>query len=63
MYPYKGGFFVLVKSNNPEADYYKLVEKGIYLIPMEEGLRVALSCITTAEVYGLAAKIKEVVGS
>ncbi len=61
IYPYKGGFFVLVKSSQPEADYYKLVDKKIYLIPMEEGLRVALSCITTNEVYGLAEKIKSTI--
>ena len=61
IYPYKGGFFVLVKSNDPESDYEKLVDKNIYLIPMKNGLRVALCGITTHEVYGLAKKIKEVV--
>ncbi len=62
MYPYKGGFFVLVKSSQTEADYYKLVDKKIYVIPMEEGLRVALSCVITDEVYGLAQKIKDTIG-
>lgn len=63
LYPYKGGFFVLIKSSDPETDYHKLVNKKIYIIPMEEGLRVALSCITTDEVYGLAQKIKETISN
>lgn len=62
IYPYRGGFFVLVKSNNPEGDYEKLVDKNIYLVPMQNGLRVALCGITTPEVKGLAKKIKNVVG-
>ncbi|NWH11026.1 pyridoxal phosphate-dependent aminotransferase [Acholeplasma laidlawii] len=63
IYPYRGGFFVLVKSNNPEKDYEKLIDDNIYLIPMEKGLRVALCGITTKEVIGLAKRIKNVVGA
>lgn len=62
VYPYRGGFFVLVKSNNPEQDYEKLIKENIYLIPMQSGLRVALCGITTKEVYGLAKQIKSIVG-
>jgi len=61
IFPYRGGFFVLVKSNNPERDYEQLIEQNIYLIPMQNGLRVALCGITTNEVKGLAKKIKDVV--
>lgn len=62
IYPYSGGFFVLVHSKDPERDYELLVQKGIYLIPMETGLRIAICGITTNEVYGLAAKIKKIIG-
>ncbi|WP_025725014.1 pyridoxal phosphate-dependent aminotransferase [Acholeplasma granularum] len=61
IYPYKGGFFVLVKSDNPQYHFEQLINKNIYLIPMNNGLRVALCGITTKEVYGLAKQIKDVV--
>src|SRR5690554_2520153 len=51
IYPYKGGFFVLVKSDNPQYHFEQLINKNIYLIPMNNGLRVALCGITTKEVY------------
>src|SRR5690606_29530464 len=62
IYLYSGGFFVLVHSKDPERDYELLVQKGIYFIPMETGLRIAICGITTNEVYGLASKIKEIIG-
>jgi len=61
IYPYRGGFFCMVKTDNPERDYERLVEENIYLIPMKNGLRIALCGITTNEVKGLAAKIKQVI--
>ncbi|VEU83015.1 pyridoxal phosphate-dependent aminotransferase [Acholeplasma hippikon] len=61
IYPYRGGFFVLVKSEKPVLDFEKLKEQGIYLIPMDEGLRIALCGITTDEVYGLAKRIKTII--
>ncbi len=61
LFPYKGGFFVLVKSNNPERDFIKLVERDIYVIPMDVGLRVAICGITIDEVKGLATKIKNII--
>lgn len=62
IYPYRGGFFVLVKSEDPEADYEKLIKENIYIIPMETGLRIAICGITTKEVIGLASKIKSIIG-
>lgn len=62
IYPYRGGFFVLIKSNQTEADFFKLIEQeNIYLIPMKEGLRLALCGITTSEVKDIAFKIKKVI--
>lgn len=61
VFPYRGGFFVLVKSKDPETDFIKLTQEKIYLIPMESGLRIALCAITTKEVYGLAGKIKAII--
>src|SRR5690606_20058458 len=61
IYPYRGGFFVLIKSNDPVADYEKLAKLNIYVVPMEQGLRIALCSITTIEVKGLALKIKNAI--
>lgn len=61
-YPYQGGFFLLIKSENPLADYKKLIaEAGIYLIPMDQGLRLALCSLTTHEIFGLAQKIASII--
>lgn len=60
-YPYKGGFFILVKSDNAHNDFLKLKENKIYSVPMDEGIRIALCSLTTKEVYGLARRIKDII--
>ncbi|MFA5692188.1 MAG: aminotransferase class I/II-fold pyridoxal phosphate-dependent enzyme [Acholeplasmataceae bacterium] len=61
LFPYKGGFFILIKSDSPEEDFKKLVSKDIYVIPMDVGLRVAICGITIKEVTGLAKRINDII--
>ncbi len=50
-YPrYDGGFFVTVFSAEPAADAEKLREKGIFVIPQKEGLRVALCSVAERDI-------------
>ncbi|CCV63677.1 Aromatic-amino-acid transaminase [Alteracholeplasma palmae J233] len=60
-YPYSGGFFVLIKSTHPLKDYERLIKENVYVIPMEEGLRVALCSISYSEVSRLVEKVSKTV--
>lgn len=60
-YPYKGGFFVLLKTNNQNKDFNDLKEAGIYVVPISGGLRISLSSIGISEIMGLATKIHNIV--
>lgn len=61
IYPYKGGFFVLIKHENPIEAFEKLKQNNIYLVPMDEGLRLALCSIPTDEIKGLATRIFHII--
>ncbi len=62
-YPFKSGFYTIVKTNEPMKVFEKLSEKGIYVIPMANGIRIALCSITIPEVTGLAARIKQTINA
>lgn len=62
-YPYKSGFYVLIKSSNPLEDFKKLKTHNLFLVPLKEGLRVALCSININEIKGLAQKIKDALNS
>ena len=58
MLPYTGGFFIALPHANPKAVVAKLTEKHIYLVAMNNGIRVAICAIPLSQVPGLAAIIK-----
>lgn len=61
-YPrYDGGFFVTVETVDPQGKAAALRERGIYVVPIANGLRVALCSVATADVPRLAATMAEVV--
>ena len=60
-YRVDGGFFISIPCNNPPAVFEMLKENGIYLIPLETTIRIAICSIPLKEVYGLAYKIKNIV--
>lgn len=60
-YPFSSGFYTIVKTDDPMGSFTKLSQKGIYTIPMGQGIRVALCSITIPEVTGLAARIKDII--
>lgn len=57
-YPFRSGFYVIVLTDNPMEVFEKLVKKSIYVVPMENGIRVALCSISLKEIDGLPQKIK-----
>ena len=60
VYPYRFGFFCSLPCEDAIILCQKLKEEGIYLAPVStKVLRVALCCIPTDQVKGLAKKIKE----
>ncbi|HEY6556372.1 MAG TPA: aminotransferase class I/II-fold pyridoxal phosphate-dependent enzyme [Polyangiaceae bacterium] len=44
---YDGGFFVTVFSKNPQRQAARAAAQGLFVVPVEGGLRVALSCVST----------------
>ena len=58
MLPYFGGFFITLPHGNPKAVCEKLIERHIYLVAMDNGIRLAICAIPIGKVPGLAASIK-----
>jgi len=61
MHPYRGGFFMSIPSDNPNKLVDDLRQKDIYVVPMEKGIRLAVSSIPTEQMPGLAKRIKNVI--
>jgi aromatic-amino-acid transaminase len=57
-YPFTSGFYVIVLTNKPMEVFEKLSENGIYVVPMENGIRIALCSISLKEIDGLPQKIQ-----
>jgi aromatic-amino-acid transaminase len=58
VYPYVSGFFVTLHIPNAFAVVKKLMEKNIFVAPIkEDAIRVALCCLPTSQVSGLAKAI------
>lgn len=61
-YPYTEGFFVTLKIEDlakRDEIHSKLMEKHIYTIKVNKGIRIGLCSIPLHQIDGLAAKIKE----
>lgn len=59
LYPYKEGFFITVKCNNPELLFKNLKKDMVYVIPTYKGIRISLSSINLKEIPTLIEKIKK----
>ena len=60
IYPYKFGFYISVPCKDALLTCNKLKEKGIFLSPVTtKVLRVAICCVPTKDIPGLARAIKD----
>ncbi|MCF7931534.1 MAG: aminotransferase class I/II-fold pyridoxal phosphate-dependent enzyme [Acholeplasmataceae bacterium] len=59
-YPYHGGFFITIPTDNPEVAFDKLKDIHIYTIPVPKGVRLAISSIPLTLITGMAKRIKDV---
>lgn len=57
--PYKAGFFITVPAKDTIGLSKKLIEHKVYCIPLNDGLRFAISAVPTKKVPGLAKLTKE----
>ena len=57
MVPFKGGFFATIPCANSAKIAEKLQDEGIFVIPLEKGLRVSIASISKARCEELPAKI------
>jgi len=62
IYPFKEGFFVMIKIAEPEQAFRKLKSAGIYTIPFPSGVRFSASSVNPEEINGLSLRIKEILG-
>ena len=58
--PYECGFFVTIPCDNPKDVFEKLKQRGVYIIPMSNAIRVTLSAISNDEIIRLVKILKEV---
>lgn len=56
--PYRSGFFISVASQDPERLAAALGEKLIFVVPMELGVRIAISGIPARKISGVAAAVQ-----
>lgn len=59
IYPYKEGFFITLKCDNPLIFSEALINNKVYIIPTHKGLRIALSAITLKEIPRLITILEE----
>ncbi len=61
-YPYKEGFFVTLSMDNETRDklHTALIEKQIYTVKVNKGIRIAICSMPLKAIDGLAAQIKSV---
>ena len=58
-YPYDCGFFVTIPCENSQEVFEKLKTKGLYILPLKQGIRLTLSSISVEEVKKAVCIIKE----
>ena len=59
--PYKGGFFLSVPSDDPQAVCDKLHDDLIFAVPLKLGVRIAACSVSAANKKGVAQKVKNAV--
>jgi aromatic-amino-acid transaminase len=57
--PYHSGFFITVPAPDPVASTQKLARENIFVVNMNQGMRIAICGVPTHKVPGMAAKIKQ----
>ena len=55
--PYKGGFFLSVPADDPQAVCDNLHEDLIFAVPLKKGVRIAACSVSAAKMKGVAAKV------
>ncbi len=59
--PYDCGFFVTIPCQHPDEVFNQLKKKGLFVIPLKDGIRLTLSSITLKEVIKAVHIIKSVI--
>lgn len=58
VYKSDGGFFLNVPTVNPVSVYEKMRKNGVYVVPLETSIRIAVCSVSIEEMIGLATMIK-----
>lgn len=57
--PYIAGFFISIKSSNPDAVCEELKKDLVFAVPLAKGVRIAVCAVPEEQMPGLAAKVKK----
>lgn len=57
--PFDAGFFISIPCENPDEISAKLEKEGIFLVPLEKGLRVSVASVSEERCRMIPAKIAE----
>lgn len=57
--PYCGGFFITVPAEDPVAVSNILQQSNVYVVPVANGIRIAVCAVPAKKIYGFAGKIAE----
>ena len=53
------GFFITIKAKDPVKTFNGLINEDIFIIPLQNAIRVALSAINEKDIIGLPEKLKK----
>lgn len=56
--PYKEGFFITIPSKDPQRTFTDLKAKDIFVVPLNQAIRVAISALSLKDIKGLPKAIK-----
>ncbi|MCL1912550.1 MAG: aminotransferase class I/II-fold pyridoxal phosphate-dependent enzyme [Eubacteriaceae bacterium] len=56
---YKGGYFASVEHPDPKALTEKLIEKNLFTVPLQKGIRIAICAVTEEDAAKIPVLIKE----
>jgi len=59
--PYYSGFFITIPCKKPEDVSDRLIDQKIFVAPLSMGIRIAACSVPSAQMYGLATKIKDAI--
>ena len=56
--PWDGGFFITLELPDPQGVTHRLMDEGVFVVPIPEGLRVGVCGLRTSDAPRFAAAVR-----